>query len=168
MPKWTDKPWERQQGESEKAYEAFSVYRGMDEKRTFQSVADKLHKSCTLIRRWKEKWNWQERARAYDNELDREAYRKAVKDRKDMVERHIKIAMQMQGKALEALNNLSVEEMTAKDIKEYIKMATELERLSRTFTETSIEGKNGGQTQLADTIVAAYQKRKEKEDNGNA
>ena len=101
MPK-TDKPWERQKGESEKAYEAFAAYRDMGEK---------LGKSDTLIRRWKVRWNWQERVRAYDNELEREARKKVVADRKAMTERHIGIAMQLQKKALEALSSLSVEDM---------------------------------------------------------
>ena len=76
MPKWTDKPWERQKGESEKAFEAFVTYRDMGEKRTLTAVAEKLQKSGTLIRRWKSTWDWAERVRAYDNELEKEAHTK--------------------------------------------------------------------------------------------
>lgn len=159
MPKWTDKPWERQKDESEKAYEAFSEYRDMGEKRTYQNVAEKLQKSCTLIRRWSSQWEWRERVRAYDNELEKEVQKKAVADRKAMIERHIGIAMNLQKKALEALSSLSVKDMSAKDIKEYFKMATDLERLNRTFEERNKE--RDDTSSLADAIIAAYQKRKE-------
>lgn len=165
MPKWTDKPWERQKGESEKAFEAFAAYRDMGEKRTFTAVAEKLQKSVSLIRRWKDRWEWPERVRAYDNELEKAARAKVIKDRKDMTERHIKIAMQLQKKALEALTSLEVEAMSPKDIKEYIKMATDLERLNRTLEEESSKGKDDSSTSLADAVIAAYQKRKEE---GNA
>lgn len=164
MPKWTDKPWERQQGESEKAYEAFSAYRDMGQDRTITAVVKRLEKSRSLIDRWKDRWNWPDRVRAYDNELEKEARAKAVKDRKAMTERHIGIAMQVQKKALEALASLSVEDMSPRDVKEYIKMATELERLNRTLEEES--GKGGGDdtpTQLADSIISTYQRR----DGGN-
>ena len=163
MPKWTDKPWERQKGESEKAYEAFVAYRDMGEKRTLIAVAEKLGKSDTLIRRWKDRWEWKERVRAYDNDLEKEARAKAIKDRKDMTARHIGIAMQLQKKALEALQGLSVEDMTPKDIKEYIKMATDLERLNRTLEEDESKGDEAGAS-LAETIMAAYQKRKGEDD----
>lgn len=164
MTKWTDKPWERQKGESEKAFEAFTAYRDMGPERTISAVVKKLEKSRTLIDRWKDRWDWQERVRAYDNELEKEARAKAVRGRKDMTERHIKIAMQVQKKALEALASLSVEDMSPKDVKEYIKMATDLERLNRMFEEESSKGRADAPTQLADTIVAAYQKRKEEGD----
>lgn len=165
MPKWTDKPWERQKGESEKAYEAFAAYRDLGAKRTTVAVAEKLQKSDTLIRRWKDRWDWKERVRAYDNDLEKEARAKVVKDRKAMTERHIGIAMQLQKKALEALNSLDVEDMTPKDIKEYIKMATDLERLNRTLEEENGKGSNETSTSLADAVIAAYQRRKEE---GNA
>lgn len=165
MEKWTDKPWERQKGESAQAYEAFSVYLGMGAERSTRAVARKLGKSASLIQRWSSDKEWQERVRAYDNDVEREARKKAVADRKAMTERHIGIAMQLQKKALEALGSLSVEDMSPKDVKEFIKMATDLERLNRTLEEESAAAKEDGPTQLADTIISAYQKRKEK---GNA
>lgn len=161
MGKWADKPWERQNGESEKAFEAFAIYRDMGQGRTFVAVAERLRKSDTLIRRWKERWEWAERARAYDNELEKEARAKAVKDRMKMTDRHISIAMQLQKKALEALANLKVTDMSPKDIKEFLKMATDLERLNRTFEDENSKEKGDTQTLLADTVIAAYQKRKE-------
>ena len=145
--------------------EVIAAYRDMRPERTISAVVKKLEKSRTITDRWKERWDWQERVRAYDNELEKEARAKAVKGRKDMTERHIKIAMQVQKKALEALASLSVEDMSPKDVKEYIKMATDLERLNRMFEEQSSKGASDAPTQLADTIVAAYQKRKEE---GNA
>lgn len=140
MPKWTDKPWERQEGESEKAFEAFAVYRDMGAERSITKVVQSLNKTRALIGRWSSQWNWQERVRAYDNELEKEARTKAIRDRKAMTTRHINIAMQLQKKALEALNGLSVEDMSPKDIKEYIKMATDLERLNREITEDDRDG----------------------------
>ena len=165
MGKWTDKPWERQKGESAQAFEAFSIYLGMGAERSTRAVAQKLGKSASLIQRWSREKEWQERIRAYDNDIEKQARKKAVASRKDMVDRHIGIAMQLQKKALQALKELSVENMTPKDIKEYIKMATDLERLNRTLEEESAEGKDDGPAQLADTIIAAYQRRKE---SGNA
>lgn len=159
MPKWTDKPWERQKGESEKAYEAFAAYRDMGPERSITKVSQSLNKTRALIGRWSSQWNWTERARAYDNELEKEARAKAVKDRKAMTDRHIGIAMQLQKKALEALGSLSVEDMSPKDIKEYIKMATDLERLNRTLEEESGKGGDNAPTQLADTIISVYKKR---------
>lgn len=165
MGKWTDKPWERQKGESAQAFEAFSAYLEMGADRSIRAVGQKLDKSRTQIGKWSKAWDWQERVRAYDNELEKEARKKAIASRKDMVDRHINIAMQLQKKALQALKELSVEDMTPKDIKEYIKMATDLERLNRTLEEESAAAKDDGPAQLADTIIAAYQKRKE---SGNA
>ena len=162
MPKGTDKPWERQKGESDKAYEAFVTYRDMGTNRSIRAVAQKLAKSRTQIGKWSSGWEWMERVRAYDNELEKEARAKAVKDRNDMTERHIKIAMQLQKKALEALTSLKVKAMSPKDIKEFIKMATDLERLNRTLEEDS-KGKNDTTASLADEIMAAYLKREGKD-----
>lgn len=162
--------WDRQQGESPQAYEAFATYRDMGAERSIRAVTQKLLKSYTIIARWSRTWNWVERAREWDNELARRAKAEAVKKVKDMTGRHINIAMQLQKKALEALSSLDVEEMSPKDIKEFIKAATELERANRLAeAELDKEGRStgGGDAphSLADAIMEAYSRRKEGGDN---
>lgn len=62
-----------------------------------------------------------------------------LKVAKDMTSRHIKIAVQLQNKALEALQRVKVEDMSPRDIREYIKLATDLERLNRSSAATDNE-----------------------------
>ena len=61
--------WERQPKESEQAWEAFLTYRDMEPPRKVQAVADKLSKSRQQITKFKVNWFWDERVRAYDNEI---------------------------------------------------------------------------------------------------
>lgn len=61
------KPWDRQPGETSKAYEAFSIYRDMGPKRNVRSVAEALGKSGTLITGWSGKYGWVARAAAWDS-----------------------------------------------------------------------------------------------------
>ena len=107
--------------------------------------------------RWKAAWDWDERARAYDNELEKEARKEAARDLKVMTKRHIQISVQLQAKALEALKNMPVEDMSAKDIKEFIKLATDLERLNR----SSLAGKEEDETISQDNDIEIYLPEKE-------
>lgn len=67
----TDTPlWERQEGETDKAYEAFALYRDMGASRSVRDVAQKLGKSATLISRWSSANNWVERVSAWDDQED--------------------------------------------------------------------------------------------------
>ena len=89
--------WERQPRESAQAYQAFSIYRDLGEERALRAVAAQLGKSRALIERWSRNWNWVERARQYDDSLQREAqakaYKKAVKELEEMQLRQIKTAV---------------------------------------------------------------------------
>lgn len=161
MAKWTDNPWDRQKGESEKAYEAFSIYRDMCEERTVSAVVKKLEKSRTLIDRWKKNYQWEERVRLYDNWLEKKARQKIVKNRQDMIDRHIQIAQNLQGKAMSALQNADSDRMSFKDIREILKIATELERVTQGMADAEITTKEQeSKTSFADMITSAYQKRK--------
>lgn len=50
-----------------------------------------------------------------------------------MLERHIDISIQLQKKAMEALARIKSEELSPRDIREFIKLAAELERQSRIY-----------------------------------
>ena len=120
----TERAWERQDGESGKAYEAFLAYRDM-------GAARRLGKSRALIDRWRRQWNWEERARAYDKELDRAAYEEALQAVREMSRRHIDMARQMQDKALEALSSLEPDAIRPKDIVAMAHEGVRIERDSR-------------------------------------
>lgn len=148
--------WERQPGESVQAFEAFKIYRDLGLKRSNRAVCEQLSKSRQLITRWKSKYQWDERCRAYDNELEKEAHREAVKNLKNMTSRHIKISLQLQEKALQALQSMDPKGMTPKDIKEFLKMATDLERLNR--SSVAVDNQN----EIEDrTTVDIYMPEKE-------
>lgn len=160
--------WERQKGESPQAYEAFTSYRNMGPARSLRAVNQELSKSYTIIARWSSSWNWVERARAWDNNLEKAAKREAEKKVKEMTDRHIRIAMQLQKKALEELDALDTGALQPKEILSFIKEAANLERLSRLEQATGgqNDGQQSSQRSLADAMTEAYAKRKEANNNG--
>lgn len=124
----SENSWERQPGETPKAFEAFELYCKLGEERSLVKVGRKLGKSTTLIERWSSQWKWVNRARDYDNEMKRRELQAQKKAYQDMQKRQIGMAIQLQKKAFEALQNLPVDKMTAKDIKEFMKLGAALER----------------------------------------
>ncbi len=57
-------PWERQRGESAKAYEAFRTFRDVGPHRSLLGCR-------SIERRWSYRWRWADRAAAWDVELYR-------------------------------------------------------------------------------------------------
>lgn len=165
MPKHVDaKPWERQQGESVKAFEAFSCYLDMGEDRSIRAVAEKLHKSSTLIGRWSRTYGWVERVAAHTNDVQRAAHEAALKKSREMAVRHIRTALSLQEKAVEALAKTKPEAIDPKTILAFIREATRLERDTRAAVvrDTLPEAeRTGGQSSLADIITEAWKRRTE-------
>lgn len=124
----SENSWERQPGESAKAFEAFELYCELGEERSIRKVAQKLLKSQPLMSRWSSQWKWVSRARDYDNEKKRQELQAEKKAYRTMRERQLGIAIQFQKKAFDALQKLPIEAMTPKDIKEFMKLGAEIER----------------------------------------
>ena len=110
----------------------------MGEERALRSVAAQLGKSRALIERWSRNWNWVERARQYDDSLQREAqakaYKKAVKELEEMQLRQIKTAVLLQKKAVQALDALDPLLIKPQDIVRMISAGAQLENATRTKT----------------------------------
>ncbi len=162
----SENSWERQPGESAKAFEAFDLYCKMGSERSLGKVGQKLGKSATLIERWSSRWNWVKRSRDYDNEIKRQELQAEKKAYQTMRKRQIGMAIQFQKKAFDALQKLPIEAMTPKDIKEFMKLGAELERLNRTFDiDKQEEAEESKEFSLADAIISSYQNRKENEND---
>lgn len=144
--------WERQEGETSVAYGAFLAFRDMGEKRSVSELVRRCGKSRSLLDRWRKQWQWDKRVLAYDNDLQKQAHAEAVKGLRDMNKRHIDAAMKLQQAALDALKGLDPYSMSAKDIKEMMKMAAELERLARQDDVSSFEEKEEEQQAEKETV----------------
>ena len=112
-------PWERQEGESAKDYEAFCVYRDLGPGRSLKLVAKMCNKSETIMGRRSGKFDWVRRAALWDDEQDRierkEAQEAQVREIRKMRKRQADSGYAMQIKGLEALKKLPLEDMSAQD-----------------------------------------------------
>ena len=122
MPKNNKKLWERQEQESPQAYEAFTVYRDLGVGRTFTTVAEKLQKSVSLIRRWKDKWDWEIRADAWDKTIAQKAIEQAAKDYAQMLEFQINLSRMMQSKGAKALQRMDLDNVPMKYLPSLVNM----------------------------------------------
>jgi len=133
--------WERQEGESAPAFQAFAAYRDMGAERSLAKVAQKLGKSKALMERWSRRWRWGARADAWDDETDRRTCRELQKGIAEMRRNHVGIAKAMLVKALQALQKIPTDEISPRDVSNMVDVAAKLERLSRGEATERTEGK---------------------------
>jgi hypothetical protein len=128
------KPWERQCGESLRAFAAFVEYREQGGARSYRAVGQKLSKSTTLIKRWGGRWRWLDRVSAWERDLEHGrmvARRKAILEMND---RHAMIAEVMQKKISDGLHSMSdadVAELSPADLAKLLAVSVAVERSSR-------------------------------------
>lgn len=143
MRKKTELAWERQPGESEEAYEAFTDYY-KNPKRSQKKTAKAVGKSEALIYRWSVRWHWTERAREYDNALVREEYTATLDEIRKMNKAQAAIGLLLQKKGQEALEKLNLKKMSAKDLLQFLIQGTTIERRAR-LSDVSIQNKKKAQ-----------------------
>ena len=134
--------WERREKESPQAYGAFSIYRDMGAERSYAKVAQQLCKSKTIVNRWGSIWNWADRVRDWDNEIAAKVKEGVEKTATEMAQRHLKMASMLQTKAVTALSQMSVDDLTARDIVALMKQGVDMERLNRGEPTEVTEGRN--------------------------
>lgn len=154
-------PWERQPDESNRAFAAFKIYAEMGPAtRSLRKVAAAIGspKTTKNVGEWSKKWNWPERARAYDNEIMRATVEEKRAAIREMNKRHIMLAQSLQKKAVQALGILPEERISARTILEYAVQAAELERTAMV---------DGLKMEL-DALIEAENKSKENAENTSA
>lgn len=104
--KLNQKPWERRKGESPLAYQAFVAYRDLGAARTFVAVAAALGKDTSLLRRWARRYDWRDRAWAWDVAQSREAEDALRQQREESLRRQARDADQLQRLAMARLGGL--------------------------------------------------------------
>lgn len=111
---WKQPLWERQTGETDKAFQAFGIYRDMGPGRSMEAVGKAQGKSRKSIEPWSVTWGWGERASAWDDECDRNQRKRDELERaqtlRKMREGHVKAGQAMQQVAGLALQKKFTEE----------------------------------------------------------
>lgn len=160
------KPWERQDGETPKAFEAFCVYLELGDSRSVRAAAQKCSKSASLFMRWSAANKWVERAAAHDEELRRQAFEKRKQETRNMQTRQLQTAIIIQKKALEAINKMPIESMKPQDALRFFMEASRIEKELRVDMETvetaaGKEAQDNSPSTYMDALIAAHKRRTE-------
>ena len=131
--------WDRQPGESSKAYGHFCRYRDMGQERSLRKLAADTETKSRLrqLQHWSSRWKWVERCQQYDDQLERQARVEQEKERRDMMKRHAKIAVLGQNVVVKGIEKLLSEieqgsrKPTASDLSRLLDVAVRVERLAR-------------------------------------
>lgn len=98
--------WDRQPGESLKAFDAFVRFRDMGPRRLLRDVALELHCSGANVRRWAARWFWHNRVAAFEEHLDREKQEEMRRGRVEMAERQREEGQMLQSLAMDGVAEL--------------------------------------------------------------
>jgi len=101
------KPWDRQVEESEKAYEAFVIYRDLGKDRGVQIVATELSKSRSLITRWARDHNWHERIAEFDSYVSSELDKQYITKAKEVYKEHLELLEKSRKSLMAVITTLS-------------------------------------------------------------
>lgn len=174
------KPWERQPGESVKAFDAFEVYLYMGSQRSIRAVSEKLSKSEALIKRWSSQWYWVRRVAEFRSEDARQAREARNNAIREMQDRHYQLGMGLesmatyeleilQAKASAELDKNPVERLSVANISQLLRFAELGSRIQREAKGVGVKfgGNQSNPTeQDQDDIIltigddSAYNKRK--------
>lgn len=136
--------WDRRDGETSRAYEAFREYRERGPARTTESM--RLASRETAYR-WSARWDWVARATAWDDAQHMAEDQERLEAIRTMHRTHRIAARAAMTLALQALRQLEPDVMTASEVVRLLDLAQRLERQTLT---TSVEELQGIETADAD------------------
>lgn len=116
--------WEKQDAETQAAYDAFLQYRDSEHRR----LRDVQGRSQGVVREWSATWQWAFRCLEWDRYCARVDAEDMVRYRVEMNERHRRLARTVQEKVAAYLKDLDLTWMTPRDAGRWLDIACRLER----------------------------------------
>jgi len=129
--------WERQPGEPNRWFARFEAYRLAGPARSLlgsvngERSARGAAKSRSVPQAWAtnaKRWQWRERAEAWDEFQRQEARVARAREVEEMNRRHVQEAKALQGKAVQRLKALDVELLSPAELLRYVTESAKLER----------------------------------------
>ncbi len=147
----SDAVWLKQPGETALSYEAFCKFRDLGPRRSLRQATkaaydlDELPSNNSsklwVVKKWSAKFDWVERAWAYDAHIDRMSRIEQVETAKLMVRRHAAVATVAIAKAGERINAINPAQLTPREAAALLDLGVKIERTARgqvsEFTETA-------------------------------
>jgi len=144
----TRRPWDRQPGEPNAAWEAFRRYRDMPStQRNIRRLAGAIEQEreeaeesgiapipvgdYAALARWSREYNWVERASAWDAEVDRVWQEEQFEAVREAARRQWENSKKLQEKGIVALEYISAEQLAERfpqEVRRYITEGAEMER----------------------------------------
>lgn len=124
----TLQPWDIQPGESAKAYEAFAVYKAMGKDRSLEKVSRTVPRRLPTVKDWSARFNWVERARAFDVDAARLAAPKALTDHARVLARHARYGRLMAYKGARRIQSMKPRDLAPSDAAAFVVKGVATER----------------------------------------
>lgn len=115
----TTNPWDRQPQETNKAWQAFMLYRDAPlDKRSHQLVATQLGKDRALISRWSARWDWVARVEAWETAQDQAFTAEILHARRKVMGQQLREMRALKAQALQAMQaqSATLQGMVPRDI----------------------------------------------------
>ena len=135
--------WDRQAGESSKAYDAFTLYRDMGAGRSVAKVEKKYGNNKRLLERWCAKYGWVQRAAAYDDEQDQIRRQVAKDELIKSTREHLRNVRKLRSLAMKAIISKHPDNISFADAVRALELAVKMERQAlgaddKTRTEVTV------------------------------
>ncbi|MGA2075968.1 MAG: hypothetical protein ABSH52_20975 [Terriglobia bacterium] len=143
--------WDRQPGESSKAYRHFCLYRDAGKERSLRKLAAVANTTSNLrqLQHWSSRWRGVDRCTDYDDYMYDQMRLQCERERLDMHKRHAKIAVLGQGILIKGMEELLAkvqtgkQDLTPSDLARLMHVSTELERFARGDAVDELTGPEG-------------------------
>jgi hypothetical protein len=131
MPTPALQPWDKRRNETPKAFAAFVRYRDAGVSRSLRKLAREGVSPQAQLQEWSARYDWVDRAGAWDTQLDRERQAEQIDELRQMQRRHTVLATQMMQKAIEKIRNIDAERLTVREAVLLADLSVKVERQAR-------------------------------------